>query len=264
MTDQTITADVAPADAAPADVAPADVAPADAAPADAAPADAAPADAAPADAAYDLSRLPEHLRADTMAAAMDKVLAHLAASAPPADAAGYAFTPDPALAAYFEPDDPMLAAFREVAHANGLPAASFGPLVSQFMAKAIAMGAVAEPVDFAAVMKALDPNPIRAHQRVADLDAALTLAVGNGVLTKAERAELDLLALRPEGVRALEKIMSLAPQERALPAGVGNLVPSKDELQTMMRDPRYNTDPEYTARVSAGFQARAAAKRAGQ
>lgn len=79
--------------------------------------------------------------------------------------------------------------------------------------------------------------------------------VSDGIFTNDDYKELEVLGGTAEGQRVMQKIRGLINGKQDMPtvAIEGNL-PDKDELQAMVADPRYQTDPAYRKTVEKEYQ----------
>ena len=79
--------------------------------------------------------------------------------------------------------------------------------------------------------------------------------VSDGIFTNDDYKELEVLGGTAEGQRVMQKIRGLINGKQDMPtvAIEGNL-PDKTELQAMVADPRYQTDPAYRKTVEKEYQ----------
>jgi hypothetical protein len=80
--------------------------------------------------------------------------------------------------------------------------------------------------------------------------------VNKGVWGQDDFDEFKIMGGTAQGIRALQKIRSYYG-DKAIPVDVGNVdgAPSKEELQSMISKPEYQSDPAYRAKVEKMFEA---------
>ena len=79
--------------------------------------------------------------------------------------------------------------------------------------------------------------------------------VADGVFTKDDYAELEILGGTAEGQRVMQKIRGLINGKQEIPTvSLPGDAPDKDELTAMVADPKYQTDPVYRRKVEKAFE----------
>lgn len=148
-------------------------------------------------------------------------------------------------------DDPLMTVFRAAAHKHGIPQEAFQGIVSEVLA-GIFEG-MPEPMDPAKELEKLGKN----GQAVVDnVVGWITGLETGGTLSKDEADEMIRIGASANGIKALSKIMARAGEKPipldSAPAGEG--LPSKEELYAAVRDPKYQTDPAYRAKIDEQFK----------
>lgn len=154
---------------------------------------------------------------------------------------------------YFAPDpaDPLWGEVRAIAHRAGLSQDEFSAQVMPLIARVAGVRMPTED-DIAQANRALiqslgENGDLRADH----LRGWLRGQVGDG------RAEVLARSIRSkEAVEAFEELMIASGGARfsATTAGAAAARKTEEELRSMMRDPRYQTDKAFQAEVTAGFR----------
>jgi hypothetical protein len=159
-----------------------------------------------------------------------------------------------------EGDKAGLEMFQAVAHEAGLSQAQFQTILEKVMVQAESKGFTKDmaPVDWEAKLHdeyEMLGGERRALQRANAVKAWGNQLVVNGIFTKDEFADFELMAGTGLGVKVMEKLRQLTgggniPTDAA-PSGAR----SKADLDAMMRDPRWaKRDPAYMAEVEKAFR----------
>ena len=113
------------------------------------------------------------------------------------------------------------------------------------------MGAKEASVNVEQEKKMLGPNADARIQGMVKWGAGL---VQKGVWSADDFEEFKIMGGTARGIAALEKLR--ASYEGRIPTEVTPVdgTPSKDELQQLVADPKYKTDPSYRAKVERAFQ----------
>ncbi len=158
------------------------------------------------------------------------------------------------LSAFGEDADkrPMVPMFTEWAAKNGVSQAAFDELAREITAKADEM-AGAPSFDMEAERKALGPNANAIINGMVDWARGL---VNKGVWSPEDFEEFKIMGGTARGMQALSKIR--AAYEGRIPTGKEEVdgMPTDLELQAMVGDPKYESDPAYRQKVERLFQQR--------
>ena len=92
--------------------------------------------------------------------------------------------------------------------------------------------------------------------------------LNKGLLNEEEREELSVLAYTANGQKVIQKIRSWMGETRPIPVADVSVDKETDmefdaRMQSMMSDPRYGNDPQYTMSVEAEFTKRFGNKKTG-
>tara|TARA_R110002126_G_C10343645_1_gene491028 strand:+ start:52 stop:849 length:798 start_codon:yes stop_codon:yes gene_type:complete len=146
-------------------------------------------------------------------------------------------------------DDPVKTHVLDWAKENGVSQAGLDDLVG----KVIEMGAMGQQTykaDLESERKALGPN---ADARINGMVKWASGLVQKGIWGKDDFEEFKVMGGTAKGIAALEKIRST--YEGKLPTETIPVegAPSKDELYDLVKDPKYQTDATYRAKVERAF-----------
>lgn len=79
--------------------------------------------------------------------------------------------------------------------------------------------------------------------------------VADGVLTQTDYQELEVLGGTAEGQRVMQKLRGLINGKQEIPTvSLPGDMPDKTELQAMVADPKYQSDPVYRKKVERAFE----------
>ena len=157
----------------------------------------------------------------------------------------------------YEKDDPIIGAYTEWAKQYGINQAAFDDLAG----KISSMAGDNEPqakMDYQAEHKALGNNAdeiIKSNVNWADG------LQRKGVVSEAERAELDMWGGSAVGQRLMQKVRQMTGDLSQIPiASVSDAGMSEDDfrsdIQSKMQDKRYGSDPKFTREVERMFEQR--------
>ena len=151
-------------------------------------------------------------------------------------------------------DDPAIKMFTGWAAKHGLPQGAFDEFAQQFieLGKSLAPETVDPATYIASEEKKLGQNGKALIKGAAEWGRSL---ISKGVLSRDDWDEYKAMAGSAGGVRILLKMREII--EGPLPinndAQVDGL-PSKQELEAMVGDPKYTTDPAYRGKVEKLYQ----------
>jgi len=147
-------------------------------------------------------------------------------------------------------DDPVRNHVMSWAKEYQVSQAALDDLVGQVVEMQM-MGAKEASVNVEQEKKMLGPNADARIQGMVKWGAGL---VQKGVWSSDDFEEFKIMGGTAKGIAALEKLR--ASYEGRIPTEVTPVdgTPSKDELQQLVADPKYQTDPSYRAKVERAFQ----------
>lgn len=192
-----------------------------------------------------------------------------AVRAAPAKPDDYQVELAPELAKHFKDlgNDPMLKAYRGVAHKHGLDSKQFNGVFGDLVGEMAKQGLFVPLIDDRAENAKLaqgEVDPTRASakvmQRRGAADSFIKAQTDRGVFTKDEGEALSALTAVAAGVTLIEKLAGRFGEASLNPGGQGgNAQPTKDQLQRDMQDPRYSStspqyDPAFRQRVDASWK----------
>lgn len=148
---------------------------------------------------------------------------------------------------------PMIPLFKDWAAKNGVSQAAFDELASGLTNMSAELVGNQPQIDAAAERKALGPN---ADAKINGMVSWARGLVNKGVWSKDDFEEFKIMGGTARGINALSKIREAyegrIPTESAPMEGM----PTDAELQSMVGDPKYQSDPAYRQKVERLFNAR--------
>lgn len=148
-------------------------------------------------------------------------------------------------------DDELYSTYRDWAKDNGISQEAFDQLAGKFIELA---GSEAEQaqISYQEEYKKLGPN---ADLTIKSMTLWAQGLVNKGVWGQDDFEEFKIMGGTAQGIKALQKIRSYyGDQQIPIDVGPVNGAPSKDELQSMIGKPEYQTDPAYRAKVERLFE----------
>lgn len=149
-----------------------------------------------------------------------------------------------------EPTDELLETYVAWSKQHNISQSAFEELGKQFIEMA---GEIEddERIFVEEELKKLGPNADATIKSMTDWANGL---VRKGVWGEDDFEEFKIMGGTAQGMKALQKIRSYYG-DQTVPVNVGEPegAPSKDELNSMVADPRYQTDPAFRAKVEAAF-----------
>jgi len=148
---------------------------------------------------------------------------------------------------------PMVPVFKEWAAKNGVSQAAFDELAGSLT------GMVAEAqggqiqIDAAAERKSLGPN---ADAQINGMVSWARGLVNKGVWSAEDFDEFKIMGGTAKGLKALQKIRSAYEGSIPVESAPIDGMPTDQELQAMVGDPKYQSDANYRAKVERMFAAR--------
>jgi len=157
------------------------------------------------------------------------------------DMSAFGATPD---------DDPLKQHVLDWAKDYGISQSALDDLVGQVVEMGIGNAEQAE-INTQEEMKLLGPN---AEARINGMVKWASNLVNKGVWSKDDFEEFKVMGGTARGIAALEKLR--ASYEGRIPTETTPVegTPSKEELQQLVADPKYQTDPAYRKKVERAFQ----------
>jgi Phage T7 capsid assembly protein len=155
--------------------------------------------------------------------------------------------------------DPLMSAARESALKNGIPKPAYDAFMQDLIGvineaqKENAMTPEKEKAIMDEEKKLLGPNADAIMKRTWDWGKSL---VKIGLWSEAEFNEIVGMGMNATGIKALSKLHAHYTKESIIPPKSSDTPGSvsKEEAYAMTRDPRYNTDPAYRAKVKQVFE----------
>ena len=148
-------------------------------------------------------------------------------------------------------DDELYATYREWAKDNGISQDAFDQLAGKFIELAGAETEQAE-INYQEEYKKLGPN---ADATIKSMTTWAQSLVSKGIWGQDDFDEFKIMGGTAQGIKALQKLRAYYG-DKPIPIDVGPVdgAPSKDELQSMIGKPEYQTDPAYRAKVERLFE----------
>tara|TARA_R110002153_G_scaffold141389_1_gene292401 strand:+ start:3907 stop:4707 length:801 start_codon:yes stop_codon:yes gene_type:complete len=148
-------------------------------------------------------------------------------------------------------DDELYNSYKGWAKDNGISQDAFDQLASKFIELSAGEAEAAE-VSFKEEHAKLGPNADATIKSMTDWASGL---VRKGVWSEGDFEEFRIMGGTAQGLKALQKVRSYYG-DRPIPVDVGPVdgAPSKEELNSMVGKPEYQTDPAYRAKVEKMFE----------
>ena len=153
-------------------------------------------------------------------------------------------------------DDAVFKAYKDWAKQYGISQKAFEDLARQVGTLTQAEAEVIQ-TNIKAEREALGP---KAEQRIKSVVNWMSSHKRSGVFSDDEMAELRILGGTAKGIMVLEKLMGMVDGKVARVSPIDATAAAKsgkspDELQAMVADPRFQTDPTYRRQVEQAFEA---------
>lgn len=147
-------------------------------------------------------------------------------------------------------DDELYSTYLDWAKDNGISQNAFDQLAGKFIELAGGQAEQAE-ISYKEEYEKLGPN---ADATIKGMTQWAQSLVNKGVWGQDDFDEFKIMGGTAQGLKALQKIRSYYG-DKQIPIDVGPVdgAPSKDELQSMISKPEYQTDPAYRAKVEKLF-----------
>lgn len=149
-----------------------------------------------------------------------------------------------------EPNDQAVKLAQTAAHAAGISQDQFDKFMGAFITGAAPL--MPQPVDLEKEKASLGAN---ADAVIAAVHAWGQNLVDTGLWSKDEFQEIIYMGSTAVGIRALNKLREQTGEKPIpLDAVVSDSLPSKEELYSMVNDPKYQNDPAFRAKVDEDFR----------
>ena len=147
---------------------------------------------------------------------------------------------------------PMVPVFKDWAAKNGVSQAAFDEIAGQLSAMAgEAQGG--QVIDAAAERRALGPN---ADAQINGMVSWARGMVNKGIWSGEDFEEFKIMGGTARGLKALQKLRSAYEGSIPVESTPIDGMPTDQELQAMVGDPKYKTDASYRAKVERLFNSR--------
>jgi hypothetical protein len=149
-------------------------------------------------------------------------------------------------------DDPLVGSFKSWAKENGVSQAAFQKLAENYIELQMQQQSQVK-INVEAEKQKLGPN---ADQVISEMVTWGQSMVKRGVWSQDDFDEFKIMGGTARGLNALMKVREFYGDMRRIPTDVASTSdrPSKDELQSMIGDPRYKSDPAFRRKVEKAFE----------
>lgn len=149
-------------------------------------------------------------------------------------------------------DDPLLGSFKSWAKENGISQDAFAKLASNYidMQREISQSVA---INVEREKQALGPN---ADKVIEEMVGWAQNLVRKGIWSADDFEEFKIMGGTARGVNALMKVREYYGDMQRIPIDVASVTdrPSREDLQAMVGDPRYQSDPAYRRKVERMFE----------
>lgn len=150
----------------------------------------------------------------------------------------------------YDGENPMAKTLTGWAKENGLSQAQFDDLASKLKSQATEL-MQAETIDPAVEIKQLGPNGQAIINGMVDWARGM---VSKGIWSKEDFEEFKIMGGTARGLTALMKVREAYEGRIPIQSTPLEGLPSREELDQMVGDPRYKTDPAYRKKVERMFE----------
>ncbi len=149
-------------------------------------------------------------------------------------------------------DDPLVGSFKSWAKENGVSQAAFQKLAENYIELQMQHQSQVK-INVEAEKQKLGPN---ADQVISEMVSWGQGMVKRGIWSQDDFEEFKIMGGTARGLNALMKVREFYGDMRRIPTDVATTSdrPSRDELQTMIADPRYKSDPAFRRKVEKAFE----------
>ena len=78
--------------------------------------------------------------------------------------------------------------------------------------------------------------------------------LSDGIFNESDYKEIEMLGGTAEGIRVIQKLRGMIGEQEIPTISIPGDMPDKTELQAMVADPKYQTDPVYRKKVERAFE----------
>lgn len=149
-------------------------------------------------------------------------------------------------------DDPLLGSFQSWAKENGVSQAAFQKLAENYVEMQAQQQSQVQ-INVEAEKAKLGPNADKVINEMVSWGQGM---VKRGIWSADDFEEFKIMGGTARGLNALMKVREFYGDMRRIPTDIASTAdrPSRDELQTMISDPRYKSDPAFRRKVEKAFE----------
>ena len=149
-----------------------------------------------------------------------------------------------------DPEDPVVKTFLEFGKEKQLSQKSVTGLINKVLELTGGMEQEAE-LDVQKEKEKIGPNAPEIIQSNIRWNEKL---LKDGIFTQEDYNEIEMLGGTAEGIRVIQKLRGMIGEQEIPTISIPGSRPDKAELQAMVADPKYATDPVYRKKVEKAFQ----------
>ena len=149
-----------------------------------------------------------------------------------------------------DPEDPVVKTFLEFGKEKQLSQKSVTGLINKVLELTGVMEQEAE-LDVQKEKEKIGPNAPEIIQSNIRWNEKL---LKDGIFTQEDYNEIEMLGGTAEGIRVIQKLRGMIGEQEIPTISIPGSRPDKAELQAMVADPKYATDPVYRKKVEKAFQ----------
>ena len=149
-----------------------------------------------------------------------------------------------------DPEDPVVKTFLEFGKEKQLSQKSVTGLINKVLELTGGMEQEAE-LDVQKEKEKIGPNAPEIIQSNIRWNEKL---LKDGIFTQDDYNEIEMLGGTAEGIRVIQKLRGMIGEQEIPTISIPGSRPDKAELQAMVADPKYATDPVYRQKVEKAFQ----------
>ena len=149
-----------------------------------------------------------------------------------------------------DPEDPVVKTFLEFGKEKQLSQKSVTGLINKVLELTGGMEQEAE-LDVQKEKEKIGPNAPEIIQSNIRWNEKL---LKDGIFNQEDYNEIEMLGGTAEGIRVIQKLRGMIGEQEIPTISIPGSRPDKAELQAMVADPKYATDPVYRKKVEKAFQ----------
>ena len=149
-----------------------------------------------------------------------------------------------------DPEDPVVKTFLEFGKEKQLSQKSVAGLINKVLELTGGMEQEAE-LDVQKEKEKIGPNAPEIIQSNIRWNEKL---LKDGIFNQEDYNEIEMLGGTAEGIRVIQKLRGMIGEQEIPTISIPGSRPDKAELQAMVADPKYATDPVYRKKVEKAFQ----------